>query len=349
MPSFDPLFWRAAGHLEQFLKTRADNSHRVTLDRWSFQQLHVLTARLASVEQLDWQLSARWVAQQLHAKLRTCESQITSVLEGLATRFPTAESPTAAAIYEELSALREEFEVCEVDLRAGTLSVVTEPVVLEDIDLGPFRIVLNWKGGPDPAAASPYLVQAISPCCPDGQSHITHPHVMRDRLCEGDATCAVRQALRAGRLTDFFQIINQVLHTYNSHSPYAPLSDWHGTDCHACGAHVSGDCSYCDVCQTQVCDDCSSCCPHCDTSACESCLQCCGHCDSEFCPKCAAVCRACERVFCPHCLNPHDLCQECDHADASEELESDTDSSPEESGPHVAVQSLGVGQIAVPA
>ncbi len=349
MPPFDPLFWRAAGHLEQFLKTRAGDSHSVTLDRRSFQQLHVLTARLASVEQRDWQLSAKLVAQQLHAQLKTCECQITNALECLTPRNFSPAAPAAAEIYEELSALRQEFEVCEVNLREGTLSVVTESIVLEDIDLGPFRIVLNWKAGPDPALASPYLVQAISPCRPDGHSDITHPHVMRDRLCEGDATFALQQALRAGRLTDFFQIINQVLHTYNSGSPYARLGEWDGTACHACGAHISDDSSYCSGCEAQVCDDCSSCCPHCDTSACESCLQCCGHCDSMFCRECAEVCGECERVFCPNCLNPNDLCPECDHADESEELESNTDSPPEESGPCIAVQSAGVGQIAVSA
>ncbi len=347
MPSFDPQFWRAAGHLEQFLKTRAGDSHPVTLERRSFLQLQVFTARLASVEQLDWQLSVQLVAQQLHAQLKACESQIANALERLTPRIFSPEAPDAAEIYEELIALQQEFEDCEVNLRRGTLSVVTEPVVLEDIDLGPFRIVLNWKAGPELVPSSPYTVEAISPRCPDDQSNITHPHVMRNRLCEGEATCAVQQALRAGRLTDFFQIINQVLHTYNRGSPYAPLSDWDGTECHACGAHVSDDSSYCPVCEAQVCDDCSSCCPHCETSACESCLQCCGHCDSEFCPGCAKVCRECEAVFCPDCLNPHHLCPECDHANESEELESNTASPPEETAPCVAVQSAGLGQIAV--
>ena len=349
MPPFDPLFWRAAGHLEQFLKTRSENIKPVTLDRWNFQQLQVLTARLASVEKRDWQLSVQLVAQQLHAQLRSCETQIAKALECLTPRVFSPAAPAAAEIYEELSALRQEFEVCEVNLREGTLSVLTEPIVLEDIDLGPFRIVLNWKAVPEPAGSAPYKVEAVSPYHPDGQSDITHPHVMRDRLCEGDATLAVRQALCAGRLTDFFQIINQVLHTYNSGSPYARLGEWDGTDCHACGASVSDDGSYCDFCQSQVCEDCSSFCSLCDTSACQSCLQSCRHCDSELCPKCAEECGDCEGVFCPKCLNPNELCKDCDHADESEELESNTDSPPEESAPGVAVQSAGLGQIAVPA
>lgn len=347
MPPFDPHFWRAAGHLEHFLKSRADDHRPIALIGHHFSQMQSLTARLQTAEHHRWDSSAQVVARQLHAQLKCCAVQIATTLATLELRFASSDAPSQAVLYEELLALRNEFEGCVVDLRNRTLSVVTEPIVLEEVELGPFRIVLHWD--PVLAHVSPYTVQAIHPCCPEGRSDITHPHVTRDRLCEGDAKQVLRQVLRSGRLTDFFQIIIRVLHTYNSHSPYASLDEWEGIDCQACGAHTAHESSYCNVCESQVCDGCSGYCSYCDTSACETCLSCCARCDQSCCPNCADVCRECGEKVCPRCLNTHQLCQECDDANPIEEVESETVSTAEESPAGLAIQPVGLGQIAVPA
>lgn len=48
-------------------------------------------------------------------------------------------------IYEDLVALQLEFDEVDWSFKAGTLSAVTEPIVLEEIDLGPFEIVLDGR------------------------------------------------------------------------------------------------------------------------------------------------------------------------------------------------------------
>ena len=51
--------------------------------------------------------------------------------------------PSLREIYAELMGLVDEFPEVEFDLRGHTLSVVTDPVTLDDMSLGPFRIELD--------------------------------------------------------------------------------------------------------------------------------------------------------------------------------------------------------------
>lgn len=350
MPPFDRQFWRAAGHLEHYLKNRADDRLPEPPNSGCFRRLQALTDRLRVVEQRGLQAAAKSVAMALHVELWRCQSQVTTALEFVASRFAPQNIPTQAELYAEIVALTTEFEHCEIDLRKGTLSVVTESIVLDNVHLGPFQIFLHWKLGHISTSQSPYTVVALDPCCPEYRSHITHPHVMSDRLCEGEAMPTLRKALQTGRLTDFFQIINQVLHTYNSHSPYAPLSDWEGTDCQDCGTHISSDCSHCYVCSRAMCDDCSTCCMTCDASTCNSCARVCPRCDSEVCIECAKACQGCGSNVCPDCLNPTtNLCQECEDVPSPENCKPAEDPTTPEPKTDLTIQPTGLGQIAVPA
>ena len=241
MPPFDRQLWRAAGHLEHFLTRCIGNRLPEPPNSGVFKRMRVLTDRLRMVEERGWRAAARSVAQQLHNELFRCQAQISTALEIVSSRFAMSDAPTQAELYAELLALADEFEDMEVDEKEGTLSLATESIELEGQYLGSFCIILSFKDEFTSTSPLPYLVKAVAPCCPEGRSDITHPHVMNDHLCEGDATPALRAALQTGRLTDFFQIINQVLHTYNSGSPYASLNEWNGTECQACGTNVSFD------------------------------------------------------------------------------------------------------------
>lgn len=350
MPPFDRQFWRAAGHLERFLKNRTDNGLPDPPNLGSVQRLRALADRLQIVEQRGLQGAAKLVAMALHGELWRCQSQITAALELVSARFKVDAVPTQASLYAELVALATEFEDCEIDLRKGTLSVTTESIVLEDLDLGSFQIILDWKSNNTSTSLAPYIVKALDPCCPESRLSITHPHVMNDRLCEGDAKSILRRALQTGRVTDFFQIINQVLHTYNSSSPYASLDEWHGTTCQDCGSSISSDCSHCFACRSALCDDCSTCCSICDRSACVPCLRLCPQCESQVCSECATVCEDCGSQVCPECLNStNQLCQECDDVPSTEECGPADAPTTREPETELAVQSAGLGQVAVPA
>ena len=118
-------------------------------------------------------------------------------------------------IFDDLRAL-ESNEGFTFDRRTVTLSVLTEPVVLESLALGRFRLNLACKRLLDGRAdGGAFSVEALTPNPPDGDASITHPHVRDGIPCLGDATVPIQTALRQGRLADAFELLERVLHTYN--------------------------------------------------------------------------------------------------------------------------------------
>ena len=138
----------------------------------------------------------------------------------------------------ELEQVRKEFGSFTYRHKEKTLSVETDPITLEDHYLGPFEIRLDLEalGQLEPRKA--YRVIATDPHPAAGDENITHPHVSNEWLCEGEATLSIRNALRAGRLGDFFLLVSGVLGTYNSGSAYVSLNSWTGTTCSDCDAII---------------------------------------------------------------------------------------------------------------
>ncbi len=128
-------------------------------------------------------------------------------------------------MYDELDALQTEFGEFDCDLKQHTISIVTDPIALEEIDLGPFQIVLHWDRLTQPRA---YEVVALEPNAATSHDDVPHPHVQGQALCEGDGKAAIRSALQQGRLCDFFLLVTQILQTYNAGSAYVRLEQWTG-------------------------------------------------------------------------------------------------------------------------
>ena len=119
---------------------------------------------------------------------------------------------TLGDLVADLLALEREFGNRQIDLRCSVLSVETEPIVLEGMDLGRFRIALDWSRWEDD---QPYDIIALEPNPAAGNSAVTHPHIEQDGLCTGEGRLPIRQALAEGRLFDLFLLIRQILSTYN--------------------------------------------------------------------------------------------------------------------------------------
>ena len=79
------------------------------------------------------------------------------------------------------------------------------------MNIGPFKIVLDWS---DLSVTKPYqiIAQELQPAASDDEV-TTHPHVHGRMLCEGEGRVPIRNALRQGRLCDFFLLVQQVLQT----------------------------------------------------------------------------------------------------------------------------------------
>jgi hypothetical protein len=234
-----------------------------------------------------------------------------SKLQGLLDRRQKA-VPTLSVMVEELQALQAEFDDVAFNGEEHALCVVTEPITLEDVYLGRFRILLDLDKLGELYQRTAYYIVAIEPHPAAKDEAITHPHVSNEVLCEGDGGAAIRAALEEGRLCDFFAMVHSILTTYNPDSPYVSLSDWDGVACYDCGYVMDSESTYyCTHCDAAVCDQCSRVCAECGEIVCGECVSRCEVCDKTLCPRCAENnCSECESVCCESCLSDG-LCPTC--------------------------------------
>ena len=285
---------------------------------------------------------ARGVVQQLETNVRA--------LDEAADRRPIA---SLGDILADLRALESEFENFAIDLRAGTVSVTTDPIILEGITLGPFQIVVAVERLGEP---SPYDLVALDPNPAAGSSEFVHPHVQDEILCEGEGKAAIRRASEQGRIHDLCVIVRQILRTYHAGSAYLPLSQWDGRECHDCGRRAGDDeTTRCGRCDHDLCFDCSVRCPGCRDDVCAGCRTSCSTCAASPCDGCIRGCAECGLSFCAECLDGR-LCDDCQPSvenpddqttDESDEETATTADGASEAG--AAVHAVGVGQVPVPA
>jgi hypothetical protein len=215
-------------------------------------------------------------------------------------------APTLRTLYDELVATEAEFG--GLDIEDAALTVTTEPIALEGIELGPFQIRLNLDriGG-----EASYTVVALEPNPASSCADTTHPHVNGDRLCPGEGWASIRAALEEGRLFDFFTIVERILHTYAAGSAYVELDRWFGPSCHDCDVTIDqDDACICPSCEETLCNDCLVCCGNCSSGHCSNCIGCCADCEDRYCSGCLMSCHRCRREVCPSCLE-NDLCTTC--------------------------------------
>ena len=255
--------------------------------------------------------------------------------------------PKLADVFAELMQIEDEFGELTFDLEAKSVSVITDPVVLDGLALGTFEVRLLIDQISKLCTQTPYGVIALEPNPAATDPNVTHPHVSSETLCEGDSHIAIRKSLEQGRLCDFFTMIISILHTYNPDSPYISLDDWEGISCYDCGYTVSGDeCYYCEYCDRDYCSQCSTYCQMCDTTICLGCAYECPSCNEPVCRECTATCKECEGQFCKDCLTEEGICNSCEEQRKENQDEEQKEESTEPQT-DVALQPDSVGQAAV--
>jgi len=295
MVTYDRRRWQAAVRIRSALKAAC--SDRVSLPAAAWETLLQLTRRHQRAVERGWRVAAQTLQRDLERRLRWFENDLAALRLSLVEDEP----PVVAlrTVYEELSSLADEFAEVEIDLRATTVRVQTTEIVLDDLDLGPFNLVWNWIRLP---YATALTVDALEPVRPAARDDVTHPHVMNGQLCEGEATRPLAQALRDGRLCDYFLIVRQTLQTYNSSSAYVALEDWMGSRCRSCDDRVSDDdLTSCESCGDELCQDCSRSCCQCGRTGCSDCLRNCGDCLEDFCGRCWPSRSGRDATVCPNC------------------------------------------------
>jgi hypothetical protein len=266
-------------------------------------QLMRMAGHLQHAHHKHWDAAHHEVARRLVAQLGSLMRCLETTQLALVSGSRPVIRPCPSAILADLLALPEEFAEASIDLRAKTITVQTDCIVLDGIDLGPFEIVLHWGRLREGAA---YEVNALEPHRPGCDDSVTHPHVRDDQLCEGEGKTAIRSALASARLLDFFLLVRQILRTYNPDSAFTSLSEWEGVSCADCGYTVSGD------------DSCT--CERCYHSICQECGTFCGRCNRLICSDCQSLCSGCDQAVCSDCLHEGNrpvLCVNCSPSEST--------------------------------
>jgi hypothetical protein len=201
----------------------------------------------------------------------------------------------------EVRQLEAEFGGVEVRWRDAVVRVVTDPVTLRGVELGPFAVEFGWDRVGHISAPRCFDVVALEPNPAAGRDEVVHPHVQGVELCAGDAAGPLERALSDGRLADAALIVRSVLTAYNPASAYVPLAEWDGVCCSDCGRRVDLDDRYsCEGCDADLCESCSGSCATCPASRCGACLGSCDVCRASCCRGCLQTAGS-DRAVCPEC------------------------------------------------
>lgn len=309
------------------------------LPKWTWERCAGLVQRSRRAELRGWHLAAAELRRDLAHTIPTLQSELTSIVSRLPALSTTRTAATVGDIYGDLVALQQEFDELAYDVHERWLSVSTEPITLQGVYLGPFEIQLDWGRIRDDAA---YRVIASDPHPAESRENVTHPHVMDGILCEGHSRHSIRQALVQGRLLDFFTLVANGLRTYNEESPFVALELWCGMSCSDCGSTVDDDDRYvCHRCEDTICSGCETTCCGCDDAFCSQCITVCDACNDNHCRGCLTPCQECRRNICCNCLEDDERCSTCHEKQNRNETDTSAD--------RAAVQSLCLGQAAIPA
>jgi len=306
---------RTAVLIERVITSRVSRVEPEELPSAAWQRCERLAELTAFCRDRGWKSSIIRCELLLQRAINEFGRQL-QILSGGGRRTRTRPA-TVRELFDDLRDLPREFSDLTIDLKHSSLAVVTDPVVMEGLDLGRFQIVLDWK---QLGSRSAYGVIALDPCPAQVNSSVTHPHVSDRRLCEGEASAAIRCALDAGRLLDFFTIVAQTLATYNPGSAFVELDRWSGATCTDCG-DLADEPTCCERCESELCGGCASCCESCGRYACAECSASCAACHQNQCGTCLTSCRTCHEDSCERCLTD-EQCEQC--REQAAELDSET-------------------------
>lgn len=347
------LALRAAQAIREAIVRRITQDQYWTLPKPAWNDCDRLAHLIGNAKGRGWTDARKKLELQLTHSVAECIGELVQVRACLEDRHRLANVPSERDIFADLLALSTEFDEVQIDIPNTTVAVETDRIVLEETDLGPFRIILDWS---NLSRQWPYQVLAQDPNPAGSNSETTHPHVRDGYLCEGDGEIPIRKSLQQGRLLDFFILVRQVLETYSPANAYVKLTDWKGRNCSDCGRLVrDDDYVHCERCGDGVCGDCSTSCTNCCERFCSFHISTCGGCDRPFCNRCLVACQACGGKFCKECLDEkkcptcrrrdEDICESEDDADEPEAFA--PDDGDEAAGTDAPLHPVRLGQAAV--
>ena len=281
MSSIDRRLLRAACRLYAAYGVAAPDRGELDLPENAWDEVRAALGCWKKASERNWK-GARCGSAK-HSSPNSSTSAVNSTIALSHSNLSDRQPYRLRVLYGELAATAAEFD--GVELAKSELSITTEVITLDEVELGPFRIRLHLHRL---GSETPYSVTALEPNPAASCSDTTHPHVNGDRLCPGEGRGAIAAALADGRLFDFFTIVDRILHTYAAGSAYVELDRWDGVACHDCDSTLDDDEAYS--------------CSHCEERLCGDCLVSCGGCSDGYCSGCIERCSRCEEYSCSGCL-----------------------------------------------
>jgi hypothetical protein len=270
---------------------------------------------MEKAQERGWSLILPELCSGAVYELRGVQNAVERVQQLLAPRDSPV--PSLRAWVDDVRELESEFGEVQLDWEAKWFTVSTAPITLEDVYLGPFSIRFCWDRLRRSAPLGCFDIIALDPQPPAVNELVTHPHVRDETLCAGDAAIPLERAIVDGRLSDAFCLIHGVLTHYNPGSPYVPLDQWFGLECHECQVAMREDEAYrCEDCEHDICSECVGFCTACDQVRCPGCMAQCAVCEQAYCSSCLGECSASARDCCSRCLRACAACGSsvaCDH------------------------------------
>jgi hypothetical protein len=339
---------RIALAIQRQLESRRPINRLSLLSTDSLKRSRRLLEHVQLVEQRGWSAAAVLCRKRLRGAFEQLKREIEAALDELAAPTVRPLAPLRD-IYEDLVALADEFREVQISLKERQISVVTDPVELDGVFLGRFRILLDYERLHEASAC--YEIIALEPHPAASDESVVHPHARDGSLCEGEAFGPIRAALSNGRLWDFFMVVARTLASYNPDSAFVTLDRWHGRTCADCGytSADDDDGSSCQACECDLCCDCGACCISCGATNCHECALACRACERSSCEGCLVTCRACDQGFCERCLTDGQ-CAKCrKDADEEEALGEAEVHSPSAAAPAAAVDRVCLEQASLSA
>jgi len=305
---------KTANSIQQALVELRKYRYLASLERLAnlvkqFKELGIEARKLGLCLARNWLSAADRCCSRANRSLNEIPYSVSRIRQ--LTEQPCLKVPELSFFIEELKQLQQEFDHLDFDRENNNISVETDPVTLDGLYLGPFRIELHLNKLCKLYEANPYSVVALDPHPAATDETVTHPHVCNDKLCEGDGAITIRTALEQGRLFDFFTMVRSILNNYNPDSPYVSIYDWDGEPCYNCGYVMNSENSYyCSYCERDFCEECSTYCRCCDETVCEGCVVSCESCEEPMCRHCVHKCAECESFICGACMEDG-ICPDC--------------------------------------
>ena len=205
-------------------------------------------------------------------------------------------------VYLDLIALENEFTV-SYQITDKKISITTPDIVINDINLGPFKATLDYGNLKVGYVLTPMRINehAMSKDYP-------HPHVQKAHLCEGAGKTMITGALSCGRLFDFMLVLKSILDTWSPSTQYVELG-YNLPKCRGCKAKMDSH-NKCTACGYDTCEKCAHKCLKCGRTQCRSCASGCGICGKALCRTCGGIrCPKCGTHMCDGCAKPCSGCQ----------------------------------------